>query len=155
VFVSVERVVRRRPEVVWACLVDLDALAKWVEGLIGIDRFGGEGVGLRFEVTMQLGKQQVPVTCEVTAWREPRLLAIEGRERRTLLFHRAVLEPHDDGTLVRFEVEQHEPGIIAELMARRTDLLGELIEPPVTKVYERCIESFRKYVEAQTAAAYR
>ena len=140
----------------WACLVDLGALAKWIEGLVGVDRFGEErGVGLRLELTVQQGTRRVPVTCEVTAWSEPRLLALEGRERGVLLFHRAVLRAHEEGTLVRFEIEQNEPGILAELLTRRHGLLGEPVEPPIAKVYERCIESFRKHVEAQTAAAYR
>jgi uncharacterized protein YndB with AHSA1/START domain len=156
-YVIVERVVARHPDVVWSHLTDVATMPKWIEGFVALERFDDAaiGAGTRLGIALDVAGARELVTCEVTAWSPPRLLAIESRQKRRLHFDRAVLEPRGNGTLVRFESEVHEKGIFAELLTRKQGLLGEPLELPIARTYERCIESFRKLVEAQTLVAYR
>lgn len=102
IYVSVEALVRRRPEVVWGFLTDVSGLTAWVEGLIEASAEGEPGVGMRVDVARRVRGRRVDATCEVTAWREPSTLALETRLRGVLLLDRAVLEPTAEGT--RLEV---------------------------------------------------
>ena len=112
-YVTVEATIARRPEVVWDVLTDVSGLTAWVEGLVEAEIVSQEktGVGLRVRVLRrEAGKRKARIaeaTCEVTAWRDHSLLAIETRLPGLLLLDRVTLTPSKEGT---------DLGVYAELL---------------------------------------
>lgn len=157
IYVSVEVLVRRRPEVVWGFLTDVPGLPEWVEGLTSSSvSEGPAGVGMCVDLTFRASRRRYPATTEVTVWREPELLVLETRLPDLLVLDRAHLTPCDEGTALRVESELTSGGVVATLLARPTGLLGALREePPIQRVYERSIEALVKRIEALTLTPYR
>jgi hypothetical protein len=160
-YVTVEAAIARRPEVVWDVLTDVPGLTAWVEGLIEAEVVSEEkrGVGMRVRVARREGSKKPRIaeaTCEVTAWREHELLAIETRVPGLLLLDRVTLTRTAEGTDLGFYAELFYGSAFSELFARPVGLLGgSLGDPAVQGIYERSVEAFVKRVEAISAKPYR
>jgi uncharacterized protein YndB with AHSA1/START domain len=158
IYVTVETVVRRRPEVVWAFLTDVSSLPAWIEGVVEARIAGAakEGVGLEVDVVRRTGRRRSRATCEVTAWREPELLALETRAGDILLLDRAVLEPVEEGTKLGVYAELALGGTLASLFARPQGMLGGGdVDLPIQGIYERSVASLVKRIETSSTAPYR
>ena len=156
IYVSVEALVRRRPEVVWGFLTDVSGLTAWVEGLVEASAEGEPGVGMRVDVARGVRGRRVDATCEVTAWREPSMLALETRLPGLLVLDRAVLEPTAEGTHLSVASELVFGSALASFFARPRGLLGAPKEEhPAQGVYERSVLALVKRIEALSAAPYR
>lgn len=158
IFVRVERLIPRRPEVVWGFLTDVALLPTWVEGLVDAEIAGASerGVGMCVDVTRRVKGKRSDATTEVTAWVDAKLLAVETRVKDLLLLDRAVLEGRAEGTVLSVESEIFYGSRFIELFARPRGLLGaSMDDPPIQGVYERSVDAFAKLVVAQSAAPYR
>lgn len=160
-YVTVEASILRRPEIVWEVLTDVPGLTAWVEGLTEAEIVSEEkrGVGMQVRVTRRTGKKKVHIseaTCEVTAWRENALIAVETRVPGLLLLDRVTLTPTKEGTDIGFYAELFFGNSVAELFARPAGMLGGSLEDPAVQgIYERSVEAFVKRVEALSAKPYR
>jgi hypothetical protein len=157
IYVTVQRLVRRRPELVWEHLTDVVALPAWAEGVVEATQATKveRGVGLEIDIVRRSGKKRHRATAEVTAWREHELVAVETRAPGILLFHRALLERCPDGTQLGFEAELSLPGGLPAIFDRSPGLLGAPPTPPFQDVYERSIEALVKRIERATEVPYR
>lgn len=158
-YVTVERTIQRRPEVVWEILTDATGLTNWIEGLIDARlRFTDEAVsaGTVIELFWQRGKRPLRGTAEVTGFRPGALLAIETRIGDGLFFDRARLE--GDGRATRLEiVSEVMSGFgVADFFARPRGLLGAPNEDDaLQKLYERSADALVKRIESKSAIPYR
>ena len=153
-----ERTVRRRPEIVWEFLTDLSTAATWVEELVSIRPADEEklAVGTRLEVERRGPAIVQRVTCEITAWREPSLLALETRLPRVVLLDRITLTPVAEGTQLGVFAELSYGPAAAGLFTRAPGL-SEATSKEVTirGVYERSIDALVTRIERQSAIPYR
>jgi uncharacterized protein YndB with AHSA1/START domain len=157
-YVRVETVVRRRPEIVWDFLTDVASLPAWVEGLVEASVAGEvpRGAGMRVDLTRHARGRRYDVTCEVTGWREPSLLALETRLANLLLLDSATLEPAPEGTLLVVSGELFFGSPLVELFARPRGLLGgDENEHEAQGIYERSVRSLVKRIESLSAVPYR
>jgi uncharacterized protein YndB with AHSA1/START domain len=158
IYVTVERIVRRPPELVWDVLTEVAALPAWIEGCTEAEVVSEEerGVGTLVKLVRQTGKARSVATAEVTAWREARLLALETRIPNLLLLDRAVLEPIKEGTALGVYAEFVFGSAFTEFFARPRGLLGASPEEPAVQgIYERSVEALVKRIEALSAIPYR
>jgi uncharacterized protein YndB with AHSA1/START domain len=159
IYLGVDIVVPRKPELVWQVLADVGAYASWVEGLRHLEHEAGPsfGEGASFDVRFAHGKKTISATAEITRMRAPELLAIEVRVRERLaLFVRLGLEPSPEGTRVTASSEVAQEAGVMRLLARAPGLLGAgEPERGPQRAYERSFVAFQKLVETRTAAPYR
>lgn len=157
IYVTVERTVARRPEVVWEVLCDVGALPAWVEGLVEAELREAElDVGARIDVVRRAGTARVEATCEITALRPPRMVAVETRLPSLLLLDRLELAPSADGTTLAVHSELIYGSRLAEFFARPRGLLGASNEDlAIQGVYERSVDALVKRIEAVSAVPYR
>jgi uncharacterized protein YndB with AHSA1/START domain len=148
----------RKPEIVWAYLTDVSKLPSWVEDLFDAEIVGREelGVGTRVDVARRVKGKRSDATIEVTAFRAPKLLAIETRLRGMLILDRALLEDSSGGTEMRVLTEIAHEGMLASIFARPVGMLGaDNRPPPAQAIYQRSVEAFAKLVESSTMTPYR
>lgn len=160
IHVSVEALVRRRAEIVWGILTDTSGLTAWVEGLVEarVVSAAERGEGLVIEVACMASGKRIEASCEVTAWREPSLLALETRAPGVLVLDRITLAParHEARcTMLVVTSELFVADPVAAIFARPHGLLGAEREPDVQGVYERSVDALVKRIEALSAAPYR
>jgi uncharacterized protein YndB with AHSA1/START domain len=158
IYVTVERLVRRRPEIVWEHLTDVTALTAWAEGVVDAKIQGDEprGEGTRVDVLWRNGRTRHAATVEVTAWRPPSLLALETRVPGLLLLDRFTLARVPEGTALGVYGEIVTGNRLAELFARPYGLLGG---PPGDEslhgIYDRSVEALVKRIESMSTVPYR
>lgn len=157
-YVTVEREIPRRPEVVWEALVDVAGFTSWVEGLVEararVDAPLAEATVV--DLTWRADKKSIRGVAEVTGFRPNVLLAVETRIASGLFFDRASLEATPHGTRIEIVGEVMSGFGIGEYFARQRGLLGAPNEPTaLEKAYERSIEAFAKRVAALSAIPYR
>jgi uncharacterized protein YndB with AHSA1/START domain len=157
IYVTVERVVARRPEVVWEVAADVAALPAWVEGLVEAElRSDRLEVGAIVDVVRKTGKKRFEAACEITALRPPRMIAVETRLPTLLLLDRLEIEGVDGGSSLAVHSELVFGSRIAEFFARPRGLLGASNEDhAVQGIYERSLDALVKRIEAVSAAPYR
>lgn len=155
-YVTVETIVRRRPEVVWDALTDIASLSAWVEGMVHAKAEGDVGVGTEVHVTRRTGPrgELVRAACEITRWRPPSLLVVETRAPGVLLLDRVTLEPVPHGTMLRFDAELMYSNKLAEA-AVSPAFLGARGEHPAQGIYDRSVEALVKRIETSAAVPYR
>jgi uncharacterized protein YndB with AHSA1/START domain len=157
IHVTVERTVRQRPEVVWEFLTDVSSLSAWVEGLVEATIVGEikEEPGMRVDLVRRDAKKRVKATTEVTAWRAPKLLALETRLDGLMLLDRATLEPTTEGTALGVYGEFYGKRL-AELVTRRGGLIGQAPDnPAIQAIYERSVDALVKRIESLASVPYR
>ena len=158
IYVTVERIVRRRPEVVWDFLTDVSTIATWAEGIVEA-RIAGDvtkGEGMRIDVVRRDGRRRFDATVEVTAWREHALVALETRTPEMLLLDRATLVPREGGTMLGVYAEIVYGSRVVEFFARPRGLLGSAQEEPAVQgLYERSVEALVKRIESLSNVPYR
>lgn len=157
-YLEVAVTIPRKPEIVWAYLTDLSKLSSWVEDLFEAEMVGKEelGVGTRVDVARRVKGKRTDATIEVTAFRVPKLLAIETRMPGMLILDRALLEETSGGTELRVVSEIAHEGMLASIFAQPVGLLGSDDRPPAAQaIYQRSVEAFRKLVESSTLTPYR
>lgn len=148
----------RKPEIVWAYLTDISKLPSWVEDLFDAEIVGNEelGVGTRIDVARRVKGKRTDATIEITAFRAPKLLAVETRLPGMLILDRAILTESSGGTDLSVLTEIAHEGMLASIFARPVGLLGaDDRPPPAQAIYERSVEAFRKLVETSTMMPYR
>jgi uncharacterized protein YndB with AHSA1/START domain len=159
IHVRASAIVRRRPEIVWDFLTDVSALPAWVEGVMeaSVDGQVEGGVGMRIDIARRAAGRRYDATCEVTAWREPSLLALETRLPGLLLLDNATLEVVPEGTLLVLTGEVIAPNNpLAALLSPPRGLLGRGDRAPAAQgVYERSLTALIKRIESLSAAPYR
>jgi uncharacterized protein YndB with AHSA1/START domain len=158
IYVTVERTVRRRPEIVWDFLTDVSSLAAWAEGIVEatVAAEPKNDVGMTIDLVRRTGRTRAEATAEVTAWRPPSLLALETRLPGLLLLDRATLAPHPEGTALGVYTEIVYGSALTEFFARPRGLLGASPEDPAVQgIYERSIDALVKRIEAMSAVPYR
>ncbi len=158
IYVTVERTVRRRPEVVWEFLTDPTSLTAWIEGVVEARIVSDipRGVGLEVELVRRAGGRTARATCEVTAWREPQLLALETRLPEMLVLDRATLAPHPEGTALGVYAEILFGSMVDELLSRPGGLLRAASnDPELEGIYARSVDSLVKRIESMSAVPYR
>ncbi len=158
IYVTVERIVRRRPEIVWEFLTDTSSLTAWIEGAVEATVMSDakKGVGLEVEIVRRHGLTTSRATTEVTAWREPTLLALETRLPGMLVLDRATLAPAPDGTALGVYAEIVYASKVEEMMTRPGGLLrASSTDPEVEAVYARSVDALVKRIEAFSAVPYR
>lgn len=157
-YVTVEREIRRRPELVWEALVDVIGFPGWVEGLVDVQlqSDGPLREGAVIDLVWRSERKRLAGTAEITAFRPATLLAAETRVAGGLFFDRARLEPEAGFTRLEIVSEVMSGFGVADLFARPRGLLGAPNEDsPLQKSYERSVDAFVKRVEAMTAIPYR
>ena len=148
----------RKPEIVWGFLTDISKLPSWVEDLFDAEKIGKDdiGVGTRVDVARRVKGKRSDATIEVTAFRAPKLLAIETRLPGMLVLDRAILTEGSGGTELQVLTEIAHEGMLASIFARPVGLLGgDDTPPPAQAIYQRSVEAFRKLVESSTMTPYR
>jgi uncharacterized protein YndB with AHSA1/START domain len=158
IYLDVAVTIPRKPEIVWAYLTDVSKLPSWVEDLFDAEVVGkGDiGVGTRVDVARRVKGKRADATVEITAFRAPKLLAVETRLPGMLILDRALLEESSGGTDLRVLTEISHEGILASIFARPIGLLGGPDQPPPAQaIYERSVEAFRKLVVSSTLTPYR
>lgn len=158
IYVTVERLVKRRPEVVWEVLSDVSSLTSWSEGIVEATVASDEkkGAGMVVTIVARTKGKSVRVNCEVTAWRENALLALEADTPSKSFFHRATLDATPEGTRL---------GVYAEIMFKDkiSGFLahpGGIFEPSPAEVerqrmYERSVDALVKRIESLSVVPYR
>ena len=159
-YVTFERLVRRRPDTVWSFLTDLSAVSTWVEGLVDLRVVGDAepGVGTRLELARRVTATQKidHVTSEITAWREPSLLALETRLPKVVLLDRVTLTTVAEGTRLGVFAELNYGGAAAGLFGRAPGLSeASPRELQIRGIYERSIDAPVTRIEKQSAIPYR
>ena len=101
IYVTFERKVRRPPPVVWGFLTDVGALVSWVDALVEARVRGDQPLGAGAQLVLE---RRAPgnvehVLAEVTAFREPSLIAVETRVNTWLFLDRVTLTAIPEGTL--------------------------------------------------------
>jgi hypothetical protein len=158
IYISAQVTILRRPEVVWKFLIDVDKLPSWAEDVIEAEIAKGDepGIGMRVDVARRVQGKRADATVEVSAWREPELLAVETRLPGLLILDRAVLSEVAGGTKLSVTSEIANEGMLASIFARPVGLLGAPEQPPQAQaIYERSIATFKKVVESATLTPYR
>ncbi len=158
IYLEASVTIPRKPEIVWAYLIDVSKLPSWVEDLFDAELVGKEDVGLgtRVDVARRVKGKRSDATIEVTAFRPPKLLAIETRLPGMLILDRASLSESSGGTELRVVCEIAHEGMLASIFAQPVGLLGgDDRPPPAQAIYERSVEAFRKLVESSTLTPYR
>jgi uncharacterized protein YndB with AHSA1/START domain len=155
IYVTFERTVRRRPEIVWQFLTDVHASTAWVEELVEVRLVDDDeklGAGTRLAVERRAPGKIERVTCEITAWREPSLIAVETRLPGALLLDRITLTPVAEGTTL---------GVFAERIYGGMPARAPGLAPPTSQevairgAYERSIDALVTRIERDTALPYR
>ena len=158
-YVTLERLVRRRPETVWTFLTDLTVATTWVEGLIELRTMGDAvpEVGSRLAVERRNEAGVVErVTSVVTAWREPSLVALETRLPNVVLLDRVTLTSVAEGTRLGVYAELNYGTAVVELFVRSPGLgKPSPRELAIRGVYERSIDALVTRIERQSAIPYR
>jgi hypothetical protein len=158
IYVTIERVVRRRPEVVWDFLTDTSSLTAWVEGVVEARVLGEatSGVGLEVEIVRGAGARAKRAVAEVTAWREASLLAVETRLPEMLVLDRATLAPHPEGTALGVYAEILYSSSVDELLTRPGGLLrASPHDAELEGIYARSVDALVKRIESLSAMPYR
>jgi uncharacterized protein YndB with AHSA1/START domain len=157
IYVTFERTVRRRPEIVWQFLTDLSAASTWVEELVELRTVDDEklATGTRLAVERRGPGKVERVTCEITAWREPSLIALETRLPKAVLLDRITLTAVPVGTALGVFAELHD-GMNVGLFTRAPGLSGvSPREAAIRGVYERSIDALVTRIERDSAIPYR
>lgn len=159
-YVSVEAIARRRPEIVWDVLTDIPASTSWVEGLIeaSTDDDAPPKAGSLLTLKRRAGKKQavVKARAEITVFKPHSLLVIETRAPDLLLLDRMALEPIAEGTLLKVSSEMLFGNKLVNLLTRRSGLFLGSSEPhPVDGIYERSVQALVKRIETISAAPFR
>ena len=148
----------RKPEIVWGYLTDVSKVPSWAEDVFDAEIIGTEelGVGTCIDVARRVKGKRTDATIEITAFRAPKLLAIETRLPGMLILDRALLEESSGGTELRVVTEIAHEGMLASIFASPVGLLGsDNRPPPAQAIYQRSVEAFRKLVESSTLTPYR
>lgn len=160
-YVSVEAIARRRPEIVWDVLTDIPASTSWVEGLIEASTDDERPPKAGSLITLKrraAGKKQavVKARAEITVFKPHSLLVIETRAPDLLLLDRMALEPVAEGTLLKVSSEMLFGNKLVNLLTRRSGLFLGSSEPhPVDGIYERSVQALVKRIETISAAPFR
>jgi uncharacterized protein YndB with AHSA1/START domain len=158
IYISAQVTILRKPEIVWKFLTDVERLPTWVEDLFEAEIVKGDdiGVGMRVDVARRVHGKRADATVEVSAWREPELIATETRLPGLLMLDRATLKEVAGGTELAVTSEIASDGVIATIFARPIGLFGSPDQaPPAQAIYERSIATFKKVVESSTLMPYR
>ncbi|CAN5831190.1 hypothetical protein BH11MYX4_BH11MYX4_42110 [soil metagenome] len=158
IYVTFERKVRRPPAVVWAFLTDVAALTTWVDELVEVRVMGDEP--LRTGTSLQLERRSSGkiehVTSEITAFREPTLLAAETRVNKLLFLDRITLTPIPEGTQLGVYAERMYGPRSASIFARQPGLtVPTPQELSIRGAYERSVDALVTRIERQSAIPYR
>lgn len=160
-YVSVERIIHRRPEVVWELMTDVRSVPSWMEWVISIagadvtphgEAKLGRGVVLEVVARRAARRDMTRARLEITRWEPPTLVVVETRSDDVLLLDRITLSPHELGTNLRVVSEILHQTKLARLT--RSPFPGRDLAP-VEALYERSLDALKKHVEAASAAPYR
>lgn len=158
IYVTLERLVRQRPEVVWDYLTDLAALTSWVETLVEartVDTDRPEA-GTLLELVRRGTTKIERVVSEITAFRAPSLLALETRRGSMLMLDRASLTAVPEGTRLEIFVERTDQAERGRFFARAPGLRAETpAEHAIRDLYERSVDALVTRIERHSAAPYR
>jgi len=158
-YLTVEKVVRRRRELVWQVLTDVASLGAWVEGLAEAEILGNEDpdVDARLRVTRRGRADREVHTCEITAWRPPEMLALEAHTERRSVFGRITLEAVPEGTALGVYVEIGKGGGLASFFKPAYGLMwAPSNEPPAAQaIYERSVAALVARIEAHGERPFR
>ncbi len=158
IYVTFERKVRRPPAVVWGFLTDVSALVTWVDALIEAQIAGDQPLGVGTEIVLE---RRSPgsienVRSEITAFREPSLIAIETRVGKLLFLDRLTLEPIPEGTRLGIYVERMYGRRSANIFARQPGLsVPTPQESSIRKAYERSVEALVERIERDSMLPFR
>ena len=153
-----ERKVRRSPAVVWGFLTDVSALVTWVDALVEARVAGDQPIGVGAELVLERRSPGTieNVRCEITAFRAPKLIAVETRVDKRLFLDRLTLEPIPEGTLLGVYVERIYGPRAASLFARQPGLsVPSPQEWSIRKAYERSVEALVERIERDSMLPFR
>lgn len=145
-----ERTVPAPPERVFAAMTDLDELARWMPGFVGIERLteGPMAVGTQFRETRKVFGMQSTEHFEVVGLVPARELdfrvdGTKGTSGKGVYRFRYRLGPDADGTRLRLEGEI---GGISGLMA----FFAKLMMGSFKKACTRDLDALADYLQAET-----
>lgn len=104
--IVVTREVRTRatPRAVFAYLADFTTTADWDPGTVRtVRRSGDGGVGTVYDNTSSFNGRTTELTYTVTDHQAPRRITLRGENPTLLALDTITVEPHEDGTLVRYQ----------------------------------------------------
>ncbi len=158
IYVTFERRVRRPPPVVWGYLTDVGALVSWVDALVEAHVLGDQPLGAGAQLVLE---RRSPgnierVRAEVTAFREPSLIAMETRVGKWLFLDRVTLTAVPEGTLLGIFVERMYGPRSASIFARQPGLsVPTPQEWAIRQAYERSVEALIERIERESLVPFR
>lgn len=144
---STELEIAAAPEQVFAAMTDLDAAARWMRGLVRVEKLteGEFGLGTQFrEIRRILGKEATE-QFEVTAYDPPRRYGLrldgaDGAPSKSEYLLSVELQPEGPGTRLHATGEVRVPGLVARL-------LGRLFVRSMKKAYDKDLVALKAYLE--------
>lgn len=158
IYVTFERTIRRPPAVVWGFLTDVGALTTWVDALVEARVLDDQplGVGARLVLERRSPGTIEHALPEITAFREPSLIAVETRVEKLLFLDRVTLEPVPEGTRLGIYVERMYGPRSASIFARQPGLsVPSRQEWAIRKAYERSVEALVERIERESMRPFR
>ncbi|SES16244.1 Uncharacterized conserved protein YndB, AHSA1/START domain [Streptomyces sp. yr375] len=99
--------VDRRPEDVWAYVVDPSHLPEWQQSAVSAEPLdpGPTGVGSRLRITRHVGRRDMPMTMKYTEFDPPHAWGMEGVDGPIRGHFRGEITPLDDGRRSRVTMD--------------------------------------------------
>ena len=97
----------RRPEDVWAYVMNTSHLPDWQESAVAAEQLDAEpvGVGSRVRVTRHFGRRDIPMTMRYTEYEPPRVWGMQGIDGPIRGHVHGEITPLDDGRHSRVTIE--------------------------------------------------
>ncbi len=138
------------PERVFAAMTDLDAAARWMMGLVRMEKLteGEFGLGTQFREIRRIFGKEATEEFEVTAYEPPWLYGLRldgsmGASVRSEYLFSYELEPEGPGTRLHATGLVRIPGLLARL-------LGRLFVGSMKKAYDKDLFALKAYLERDT-----
>lgn len=96
-----------RPEEAWAYITEFSHLPEWQESAVSTQQLDVEpvGVGSRLRITRHIGRQDIPMTMQLTEYEPPRVWGLQGIDGPVRAHVHGEIIPLDDGRRSRVTME--------------------------------------------------
>lgn len=161
---TLERIVRRPPPLVWRFATDLTNATSWVDDLIEISVQGGDPLDVGAMLEVRRGKAPLRLRTEVTALRAPTpdapgLVSLETSltgKTPGVLFDRLSFDPVPEGTRLAVFTELHDPPGAGGIFNRAPGLSAPSpLELTLRAAYRRSLDALATRVEREGTSPFR
>lgn len=126
---------------VFAFTADFSNSEKWDPGVSSARRVGETppGLGARYELMVEFGAREIPMTYQITAWEENRRVVLEGSGETIRAVDDIRFEASEGGTLVDYTADL--------TLTNWLRLVGPLLSPVMRRVGERALDGLVEALE--------